>query len=205
MDKQEIFDRAFVSAMRSIPEDYEERSDTREIERAVFYGVQLMSRESDPKTVENLHQQFRVVEGVMGMMTFLTPRKFVEIFPITKEYDGKRWGTKDYFYTVEMIEEHGWDKLISRPDNFLWEYVNLEVSLFMVKYLSLASEIRQSQGKLGLMEEWAAMNNIRTYSLQTGPDGKQYVLDPRGRTLPLSKPRPKHLKLVDARRAKRNE
>lgn len=201
----ELYNRSFVSAMRSIPEDYEQREDTRELERAIFFGIRLLGRREEPATADGIRNRFNLVEGVMGLLTFITPRKFASLFPITKEYDGKRWGTKDYFYTVQKMEEYGWDKKISDPFEFLWDFNNWDITHFVVNYLSLGSDMLRLQGRPGIMEEWAAEKNIPLYTLHTASNGKQYMMDSEGRTLPVSKPRPKHLKIVKERKVKRYE
>lgn len=203
--KLELYNRSFVSAMRAIPEDYAEREDTRELERAIFFGIRLLGRLEEPTTADAIRNRFNLVEGVMGLLTFITPRKFASLFPITKEYKGKRWGSKDYFYTVEKMEAYGWDTPISEPFSFLWEFHNWDITFFVVNYMSLISDMRRSQGQPGIMEEWAAENNITLHTLHTAPNGKQFLTDSNGRSKPVSKPRPKHLKIVEGRKVKRRE
>lgn len=203
--KLELYDRSFVSAMRAIPEDYEEREDTRELERAIFFGIRLLGRLDEPATADAIRNRFNLVEGVMGLLTFITPRKFASLFPITKDYDGKRFGSKDYFYTVQKIREYGWDKPISAPFDFLWDFHNWDITFFVVNYMSLISDMRRLQGQPGIMEEWAAENNVPLYTLHTAPNGKQFMTDSSGRSMPVSKPRPKHLKIVGERKVKRLE
>ena len=42
-------------------------------------------------------------------MVGLTPRELYQLFPIEKEYDGDKWGTKDYYYCIQEIKEIGLD------------------------------------------------------------------------------------------------
>lgn len=174
------------------------------LERAIFYGVKYLGRAEKYTTIDDLERRYSISEAIMALIAIVTPRKFVEIFPITKKYDGKRWGTKDYFYTVEMINKHGWDKPIGETDevafDFLWDYQNWEINIFLVEHMSLISDMRRAQGQPGLMEQWALENGIQTYTLNTSPEGNQYLMDSNGRSTPVRKRRPKHLKLVVSRR-----
>lgn len=91
------------------------------------------------------------------IMTELTPRQFMNVFPIIKDYDGKKTGTKDYFYTIEKINAMGWDEPISEKlEEFLWDYQNHDVSFFLVAQMVLVSDIMASQGNPRLSETMAA-------------------------------------------------
>jgi hypothetical protein len=75
-------------------------------------------------------------------MALLTPREFTNIFPIEKVYDGAKYETKDYFFTVQAIEKIGWDSVIDDDIvEFLWDYTNIYVSLFLVEMLGCTSDI----------------------------------------------------------------
>lgn len=174
------------------------------LERAIFYGVRYLGQVEKSTSPEEMERRFRVSEAIMVLIAMVTPRRFVEIFPINKEYDGERRGFKDYFYTVNMIAERGWDEPIGETSDevfdFLWDYQNWDINLFLVNHMSLVSEMARSQGQPGLMEQRAAENGIETYTLHTTPEGKQYLRDSKGRSTPIKKKRPKHLKLVVPRR-----
>lgn len=196
--KLDLYWDSFVSAL---PDAF---SNDNALARSILYGVKLAGREKGHMTYEELTVKFQLFEMVMHLVTMVTPRKFVQIFPIEKRYDGKRWDTKDYFYTVEMINEHGWDEPIGVTTEevfeFLWDYQNWDVMIFLVEYMGLMSDIRRAQGQPGIMEQWAAENGIRTYTMHSTSDGKQYVVDENGRSMPIKKKRPKHLKLVVPKR-----
>ncbi|MDR4997873.1 hypothetical protein [Brevibacillus parabrevis] len=188
----------FIAAIPSVLDN------DKALERAIFYGVKYMGRAGESTTIEELGRRFSISEALMALIAMVTPRRFVEIFPINKEYDGERWGLKDYFYTVEMITKHGWDKPIGESSEgafgFLWDYQNWDINLFLVNHMSLVSEMARSQGQPGPMEQWAAENGIQIYTLNTTPDGKQYLLDSNGRSTPVRKKRPRHLRLMVPKR-----
>lgn len=180
--------------------------DDKALERAIFYGVRYLKQVEKSTSIEDLERRFSISEAIMVLISMVTPRRFVEIFPIDKKYDGERRGTKDYFYTVSMISERGWDKPIGESSeevfDFLWDYQNWDINLFLVEHMSLVSEMARAQGQPGLMEQWTAENGIETYTLHTTLEGKQYLRDSKGRSTPIRKKRANHLKLVVSKKGR---
>jgi hypothetical protein len=201
-DKLDLYLNALIAALPDAMDD------DKALERTIFYGVKYFGRAGKNTTLEDMERRFHITEAIMAYISLVTPRRFVEIFPINKEYDGKRWGTKDYFYTVDKIAEIGWDKPIGETTetvlDFLWDYNNWDITFFLVEFMSLMSDMRRAQGQPGIMEQWATENGIQTYTLHTTPDGEQFVMDSKGRTKPVREKRPKHLKLVVPKRGKGN-
>ena len=82
------------------------------LKRAVFYAVKYFSLEridrrhsTEPRTLEQVNTDFNFLECVKMLMGQLTPREMMSMFPIEKEYDGEKWGCKDYFYTIENLKD----------------------------------------------------------------------------------------------------
>ncbi|GEC93809.1 hypothetical protein [Brevibacillus brevis] len=198
-EKLDIYHKSLFSALPVAL--HEEKA----LDRAIFYGVRYLGRLGSV-SVDNLESRFQLSYLIMELIALVTPRRFASIFPITKEYDGNRWGTKDYFYTVEKIAELGWDKPIGETTetvfDFLWDYHNWDVTFFLCEYMGLMSDMRRAQGQPGIMEQWAAENGIQTYTLHTTPKGEQYLMDSKGRSKPIRERRPRHLKLVVPKRRK---
>jgi len=171
---------------------------TDSIKKLIFYGVKAVNSITD-RDMKYLRSNFQFIETIQQMMGTLKPSEFVNIFPITKEYDGNRYGTKDYFYTMDYLktlsdEPIGEERQVM---DFLWEYHNLEICLFVVNMLSIASDLRRSEGQPGIMEEWCAENGIKTYTMHTDQKGKRFVVDNEtGKSFRVRKKMPRYLKLV---------
>lgn len=171
--------------------------------KLVFNGVKAMILEPKAKEYSELQGQFRRFDALMTFMGDLTPREFTRIFPIEKTYDGKRWGTKDYFYVIEEIDKKGWDKPIGDTEavaEFLWDFDNRDIRKFFVRKMCILSDLRRCQGEPGLMEEWAAKNNLTLYRHHKDQNGKEFLTDGSGNVIPVSKPKkriPKHWKVID--------
>ncbi|MCL6558098.1 MAG: hypothetical protein K6U74_04710 [Firmicutes bacterium] len=194
MYQRDLYWRAFRRATAQALNGDEDAFD-----RAVFYGVRLLGRERKDGLLGDV-EDFELGQALLAMIELLEPRRFVRLFPVEKTYRGAKHGFKDYFFTIQMIEEHGWDRPIGNAMEFLWDYENPDVRNFLVSHLSRIRAIRQSQGQPGILEEWARENGIRTFRLYTDERGKQFLMDDNGRTYPVKKARPRHLKAVEGKR-----
>ena len=75
--------------------------------------------------------------------------------------------------------------------------MNTEIHVFLTNLLGYASNLRRLAGQLGIMEQWAEENGIKTYSMHTDSKGKQYLFDKEtGKTIKVRKPRPKYMKVI---------
>lgn len=93
-------------------------------------------------------------EDAIGL---LTPKELQQLFPIQKEYDGARYQSKDYFFTMRKIEEHKDNTLIKDRGkgvfDFLWDYDNIGLSIYMIDCFSRMEKIYIAQGHKSFLEE----------------------------------------------------
>lgn len=195
MNKAEIYRKA---VLRNLPADLQE-IEPLAVERMLFYGIRYANLWGKPESSDELVGKVTLFDLLFVLIEKLTPRQFAEIFPIQKKYNGEKWGTKDYFSTVQAIEEHGWDTLISDPFDFFWDYVNIETRIFAVNYMSLMDDIRMLQGKRSMIEEWAIENGITTYRKHVDASGREFMVGSNGRSFPIIAARARHLKIVSGR------
>lgn len=135
--------------------------------RLIFWGVKALGRESTkPKTLEEAYSHLNARSALIDWIGFLTPRQLMTLFPIEKDYDGAKYQTKDYFYTMDVCVKHGLDTKIKDAFEFLWDYQNWDISIFVVEFLSDISNVRKFEGHPGLMEEFAAKNGLKTYQMR---------------------------------------
>ncbi|MEC1757393.1 hypothetical protein [Schinkia azotoformans] len=167
------------------------------LKKLIFYGIKTIVSKDKPESYQDAISDFDMVGVIKDLVAELTPAEFMTIFPIDKEYDGEKWGVKDYFYTIDYIKEIGTNEVLG--DNaleFLMEYNNKIILLFNVRSMSLVSTMMKYQGKPSLLEQWASDNGIKTYTRHVDATGREYMLDSDGRTTKVNKPRPKYLRLV---------
>lgn len=110
-----------------------------------FPGLDAM----EPRPDAGLTLADKVFDAVKEM----TPREFMQIFPIEKRYDGEKWGEKDYFSVMEDVKRHGLDKKITEPERFLMDYMNDDVGDFIVRFMGLASDAyKRATGRSMLLD-----------------------------------------------------
>lgn len=119
----------------------------------------------------------------------------MNIFPISKIYDGARYECKDYFTTMEFLKNLGLDERIGdQIDIFLWDYVNPDTRMFNVKTFSCVDDLRALRGEGSMFSEFFGAKGLPTYK-KYEVNGKEFMLDTKtGKTHKVIKK--SHLKLV---------
>ncbi|MDI3537779.1 MAG: hypothetical protein PWP30_2261 [Eubacteriaceae bacterium] len=171
------------------------------LKRTVYYLVKYFNHLKAENIPHNLDAYLIFMEACNNLIGQLTPAEFMTIFPVSKIYDGERWQSKDYFYTMEMIRDHGLDNPIGNQEevfNFMWDYVNGNVSEYAVQCMCLISKKSEIQTGKSTMEQFIEDQelDIPIYRRYTDSDGKSYLVDENGQSFPLQKPIPRYLKLV---------
>lgn len=168
------------------------------LSKLVFYGVKAINSlpELNKQTYFNeTLNRFKFSQSILYAMKKLTPKEFMNIFPIAKEFDGDSYGTKDYFYTMDYLKSLDMDKPIGENIlEFLWEYHNWTISIFNVEVIGFLSDFRRLQGKTSLAQQWANSNGIETYSMQNDCNGNLTI--DKEETVQFGKVRPKYIKLI---------
>lgn len=87
------------------------------------------------------------IESVSARIGCLTPQEFVRLFPITKEYDGEKYGMKDYFYTAQKIKAMS-DEPIGEENvsEFLFNYCNRDIEEYMVTWMGIVNRLHMLNG-----------------------------------------------------------
>lgn len=122
---------------------------------------------NEPKTLAENQVRFQMIDGIFSLLGSLTVKNFVTTFPITKEYDGEKWQSKDYFYTIDVLSKMDWDKPIGRDNMYdlLWDYQNDDLREVCVEFTSAMSAIYRFQTGKNIAEEWCDDLGIPTYSV----------------------------------------
>lgn len=144
---------------------------------------------------KEIEQHFQFIELTKQFMMLLTPHQFVNLFPIEKSYDGEKYMVKDYFSTMEMLSHLDMDKpLGAQLEDVMWDYQNPTIGEFLVAMFSTASKLRKLDTGVGIMEEWAAENDIETLTVD---ENSGYILNNQThKTVPYKKPIPDYIKIV---------
>ena len=107
---------------------------------------------------------FNLIDALFGIIGRIKLGNLIKIFPIDKEYDGGKWGCKDYFFTMDVLREKGLDNAVGRDGVFdlLWDYENRELRKLTVFYMSCISAMYQRQTGVSLAEKFCEDNDIGT-------------------------------------------
>ncbi|WP_286817775.1 hypothetical protein [Desulfobacter sp. UBA2225] len=169
----------------------------------IYYYVKeipLRYNESGPimdrKTLDDLYTTIEYTDHLIGQ---ITPRELTQIYPIAKSYDGDKYGTVDYFSTMEKLEEFGMDELITkdRVMDVLFNYDNTHIRKYGCTKLCVISDLRRCEGHPGLAEEYLSPLGVGMYKMITDEYGKQFLYDPdKQTTYPVTKPRPRYLRVI---------
>ncbi|ARW58412.1 hypothetical protein [Bacillus phage Tavor_SA] len=201
-DYVEIYLGAFMNAVNELKkQDKETRSLSKDTyKKAIFYGVRYISRsKNDISNYDYLMNRFLLISYLENLMKVLTPRDFINIFPVDKNYDGARYEMKDYFFTMNEIKKIGMDTPIGEKImEFLWDYQNFkDITLFNLASVSILNKLQKMQGKKTLTEEFAERLGIDTYTKHKEKGGKEYITNDRtGEIQEVKKTSPRYLKPV---------
>lgn len=166
--------------------------------RVVYWGIRALGDSRLKQTsLEESQDFFNLCYTILHLIERLTPNQLISIFPIEKKYDGDKYGTKDYFYTMEMCKNHGLNNKINNGFEFLWDYQNWHISAFMINYMSSMSDIRKAHGEKGITEEFLEEHGVTTYTMHEDARGKRYAVNNKtGETSKIRKPKPWYLKPI---------
>ncbi len=169
------------------------------IKQLSYYGVKAVNEiAKENLDYEQTLKLFELTEVVKTAMSLLTPNELITVFPVDKKYDGRKYQSKDYFYTMNELENIGMNNTIfEKIGCLLWDYVNVDTKQFLVNSLCALSAITRIETGKSFIETWAEENNIETYKLYEDlTTNQQYLYNPKtGRTTPMKNAH-SYLKLV---------
>lgn len=192
---QLIYLQALINSM----EDYKNGADEKEsIKKLIFYGVKAINTKPkdeylNPETIQSNIDFNNVILGAIGT---LTPKELMNIFPLDKYYKGAKYESKDYFYSMNYIKNHGINETIKDPISFLWEYTNIDTSIFLMNVLREIDNLRISQGNQSMPSEFMEAQEIKPLRKYTDQRGKDFFINDKGQTMRIKKKYPRYLKLV---------
>src|SRR5699024_595090 len=155
----------------------EDEFDFEKHKRVIFWGVKTLGFDSDTLyESSNANEKLTLYQFLSELIDRITPRQLMTVFPIEKEYDGRKYEMKDYFYSIEKCKEHGLDVPIGNSFDFLWDYHNRDTGGFIVKYMSTLSDVTKYATGQGLMETYLAEIGVTTYTEKI-IDGKSVLVE----------------------------
>jgi hypothetical protein len=110
---------------------------------------------------------FNMIDALFGIIGCIKLNNLIKIFPIDKEYDGDKWGFKDYFFTMDVLKEKDLDNAVGRDGvfNLMWDYMNKDLREFTVFYMSCMSAMYKQQTGVSFAEKFCDDNGIGSYTM----------------------------------------
>lgn len=130
--------------------------------------LSIMIINTMPKSYSKLALEYyeSVINTVQSSLYFMTVKELLQYYPIDKTYGGNgEW--KDYYSTIESLEEYAIDEIIGVDvTDLLWEYNNPTINRFVVNMMLIISNKNRLEGKQGLSEKFAQDFQIPFYVQQ---------------------------------------
>lgn len=177
-DKYPLYLRAYGRELRKRMEEEEKGKEERStLLRVVFYGINTTILTPKSTNYDETMMEFQSISALKDIIAKLTPSEFMNLFPISKTYDGDCYEIKDYFYTLDYINSmNAHEPIGEKTLEFLMEYTNPHINVFNVKGVMCVSDLRQYDGHLDLMEEFmAADGNDTPNTFKNGKGKAMYV------------------------------
>ena len=198
IQKARIYLNAFINKLNNFdPKKDDTKTHT---QRAVFYGISYVVEVGEEATTYNQAiKDFKFYSLISELVGTLTPNDFLEIFPIKKGFDGKKWQRKDYFYTKDYLSRFDMNKPIGENAiEFLWEFQNDTVTDYVVTTMVTMNQIRRFEGKTTLTEEACNIFGFKAITVYKDNLGNQFMIDESGKTSKLSEKKrlPSYLKVI---------
>lgn len=183
---------AFVNSIK--------RRDTKKIIVSGVKYVNISIADKDRGNMKEVESRFTFADCVMCLMGQLTPRELMQLFPPDKRYDGGE-DCKDYFYTMEFIRSLDADKPIGSVEdvfNFLWDYMNAELHIFLAEYMSSTNSMAHLKGQPGPTDKLIDDMGLDVFYRSEDPETGEETLynSSTGENVPIAKPKLQYLRLV---------
>ena len=133
---------------------------------------------------DNVEERFAYISCLKNCLKKLTYREFINLFPIAKEYDGAKSETKDYYSTMEYLNDKSLDDYIEDPLELIFEYYNWDIIVFGVEVMSVTSEMQRIETGIGITEAFMFPDQYPTDS-----KGNLIGVNAKGKVCKVSDPR----------------
>lgn len=168
--KLEVYKKAYERlCKRLVQEDFEQilAEKREEIQKFIFlYFKARKSLDVDSMDLQGAENEFYLQDVMIQLIGVLTPKELEQIFPIDKWYKGDKYQLKDYFFTRDKMNQLQDDKLIREsiePIELLYDYMNHDISNFIVDNMVLISRIQRLKGEPSLHDYLSKELGLKSY------------------------------------------
>lgn len=197
MNKHRIYIKAYIRSLKECPTE-EGTDQSKYIQKIVYYGVKAVGTYPKLTSYQEAVTCFEFISGLKGVMSLLTLHEFMNLFPIQKVFDGAKYEMKDYYSTLEAINELGlqpYERIGESILKLIMEYMNRDIMDFAVQGMVAMSAIRRFDGHLDLMEEFMAEQGMDTPNTFRNSKGEAMYVR-HGKPIKLKLNKKQHLEIV---------
>lgn len=196
--KREHYERAYTRACSNADRRFGDislgeikRNYPCDVDKLLFLLIKMTEKikgnfdKTNEKVVQILFSRISLISSIVGLYT---PREFMRLFPIQKDYDGEKSGIKDYFYCMNYITEIGLDYPIGdKASEFLMEYWNRDINFYMVTWMDIVSAMDVIQTGRDHMLDFFKENGLHFRTMHQ--EGDYMVDDEIGERHKICKPK----------------
>lgn len=119
------------------------------------------------ESMKETKEMFGLLDGLMGVIGKIQLKNLIKIFPVDKNYDGEKYGSKDYFFTMDVLREKGMDTCVGKENVFdlLWDYENSELRNFMCVVMDKVKKIHAFETGEYLTEKFLHELGVESYTM----------------------------------------
>lgn len=128
------------------------------VKQLICYGIRFMNSTTEvypPPDTEAAKEHFAFACQLIDFIGLLTPRDLMQLFPAQKRYDGRRYGVRDYWSTMDVLGEHGLDAPMGEEAlPLLLEYMNPDINDFTLGILHVISMLNKARTGKSLLQSF---------------------------------------------------
>ena len=188
MKRKSIFTKKLIlKQLIAASDSYKVNPNHENYKKLVYWSIRYLPHYEN----DNVEEKFAYISCLKDCLKKLTYREFINLFPIAKEYDGTKWEMKDYYSTMEYLNDKSLDDYIEDPLELIFEYYNWDIIIFGVEVMSATSEMNKIQTGIGITEAFMFPDDFPHDS-----KGRLIGVNSKGKVCKVSDPRLTKTKLT---------
>lgn len=200
-----VRDALLRTASASLRKAFNDRGmvvDRSELKKAVYGFVRSLNMVD----CGDADSKYKIYESILGIMGAMTPSEFMETFPVTKDFDGHKYGAKDYFSVMEGIKsQYPLDKPIMFDGDdahetmfmFLMNYSNAHTDELTISIMMNIGDMHKRETGRDMLDDFMLSQGkepLKKRYLVKKPNGKEFLVDEDGNEEPVRRKRPRWLR-----------
>lgn len=123
-----------------------------ELAKYIFLAVKAYGKEYPAevnhirasKSCLEIEGRYQGLKQVMEAVGKLAPIDLMRLYPVEKVYDGRKWGSKDYYFTMDKIKGLPPNEPIGNVQDvacLLWDYQNWDLEFLLMQWMNVIGDL----------------------------------------------------------------